>query len=301
MRTASEPIIKYYLVNYDSVNQEGIDGIETLNPSDNVVIFYIDKQHTMELSFFERIHSSSANIQFNKVSDESLYPCIFSAYIGYIMGSSPNAHIYIISHDNRYEFLKEFWSEKYEIFIKDSISNTITENPVQDTISETFPEDDDIDYDYDDYDDYDNEEIVFDEFDEAVKSLNLSKYVKSMLRDVFYGSAGAGNRRPKSLQRSLVRNFGEPDASEYYQVLEPLITTETVPEAKPDNVLSGEIEQVLQPFNLSKGNKIFLRNLINESRQEYPYNKKHRCSRVFQRMQILINASDIYNAIEPYI
>lgn len=210
-------------------------------------------------------------------------------------------HIYIISHDNRYEFLKEFWSEKYEIFIEDSISNTITENPVQDTISETFPEDDDIDDDYDDYDDYDNEEIIFDEFDEAVKSLDLSEYVKRLLRDVFYGSAGAGNRRVKSLQRSLVRNFGEPYASEYYQALEPLITTETVPEAKPDNILSGEIERVLQPFNLSKGNKIFLRNLINESRQEYPYNKKHRCSRVFQRMQILINASDIYNAIEPYI
>lgn len=295
MKTASEPITKYYLVNYDSVNQKGIDGIETLNPSDNVVIFYIDKQHTMELSFFERIHSSSANIQFNKVSDESLYPCIFSAYIGYIMGSSPNAHIYIISHDNRYEFLKEFWSEKYEIFIEDSISDTITENPVQDTISEILPEDDDIDYDYDDYD---HEEIIF---DEAVKSLDLSEYVKRLLRDVFYGSAGAGNRRVKSLQRSLVRNFGEPYASEYYQVLEPLITTETVPEAKPDNILSGEIERVLQPFNLSKGNKIFLRNLINESHQEYPYNKKHRCSRVFQRMQILINASDIYNAIEPYI
>lgn len=179
MRIASEPITKYYLVNYDSVNQEDIDGIETLNPSDNVVIFYIDKQHTMELSFFERIHSSSANIQFNKVSDESLYPCIFSAYIGYIMGSFPNAHIYIISHDNRYEFLKEFWSEKYEIFIEDSISNTITENPVQDTISEILPE------------------------------------------------------------------------------------------AKPDNILSDEIEKVLQRFNLSTESKIFLRDLINKAFQKY--------------------------------
>ena len=118
---------KYYFVDYDSVKQSGLEGIENLFEKDKVIIFYKLKFNSMELSFFEKMHCSKAEINLYKISDENDFNIILASYLGYIMGMKPNSEYYIISKDNAFKSLKTFWTEKgIEIDIYNDIKS-ITE------------------------------------------------------------------------------------------------------------------------------------------------------------------------------
>lgn len=124
---------KYYLVDYDSVGQNGLDGIENLYEEDEVMIFYIAGNGSIELSFFEKIHSTKAKIKLQKLHDESCFNCLFSSYLGYIMGMNRNTECHIISDDEDFEFLKNFWTEKD---IKIKISSDIKESEDEEAVEE---------------------------------------------------------------------------------------------------------------------------------------------------------------------
>ncbi len=50
----AETAVRYYLVDYDSVGQNGLYGIENVSPKDKVTIFYTANKNSIELSFFEK-------------------------------------------------------------------------------------------------------------------------------------------------------------------------------------------------------------------------------------------------------
>ncbi len=125
-----EKATAYYLVDYDSVGQNGLNGIERLSEKDKVTIFYTAKKSTIELSFFEKIHSSKAEIIFKEIDNETSLKCLFSSYLGYnIMGTNPNTVYYIVSNDKEFKTLKKFWAEK-EVDIEIS-SDIVIKIPVK--------------------------------------------------------------------------------------------------------------------------------------------------------------------------
>ncbi|MDE5621022.1 MAG: hypothetical protein K2I80_11005, partial [Ruminococcus sp.] len=93
----AETAVRYYLADYDSVGHNGLDGIENLSEKDKVTIFYKANKNSIELSFFEKIHSSRAETKFQKT--ETSFNCVFSSYLGYIMGMNSDAEYYVVSYD----------------------------------------------------------------------------------------------------------------------------------------------------------------------------------------------------------
>lgn len=117
---------KYYLVDYDSVGQNGLDGIENLTPKDRVFIFYTGKENTMQISSIEKIYSCRAEIIFQKdLSGYSLPACT-----GYIAGKYPDAEIHIISNCKEFKTLNKFYAdEEFNIFIQQNISGVVPPPP----------------------------------------------------------------------------------------------------------------------------------------------------------------------------
>lgn len=123
---------KYYLVDYDSVKQNGVEGIENLTETEKVFIFYTEGNHTIEMSFFEKIHSSSADVKLRKISGNGSSSYIISAFAGHIIGNDESAEVHIVSRNNKYSYINDFWKGDYKISIQKNISGIIPEKSVYD-------------------------------------------------------------------------------------------------------------------------------------------------------------------------
>lgn len=136
----ADAVERYYLLDYDNVGQNGIYGIENLSKKDKAVIFYTENKNSIELSFFEKIHASKAEIIFQKT--ETSFKCLFSSYLGYIVGMNPNAEYHIISNEKEYWNLKKFWAEKeIEINISsDIVGNTKKEELIEEETENAIKE-----------------------------------------------------------------------------------------------------------------------------------------------------------------
>lgn len=123
---------RYYFIDYDSVGQEGTDGIENLSGKDKVTIFYKGEKNMMELSFVEKLHLSRAEIRFRKISGSDSFEYILSAYAGYVIGTSPDIYLYIISKDQKYFSLNNFYPDgEFNISVQSDISGKAPEKKTE--------------------------------------------------------------------------------------------------------------------------------------------------------------------------
>ena len=122
----------YYLVDYDSVGQSGLNIImEYLSGKDKVTIFYTTGKSTIDFSLFKKIHSSLSEINFQEMDSTMSLKIFLASYLAYdIMRTNSNVEYYIVSNNKEFETLKKFW-EVMEIDIKilSNQDNTNTEKP----------------------------------------------------------------------------------------------------------------------------------------------------------------------------
>lgn len=79
------------------------------------------------MSFFEKIHSSRADVKLRKISGEDSFRCIVSACTGYIVGKDESAEVCIVSKNNEYESIGRFWKGDYKISMQENISGKKSE------------------------------------------------------------------------------------------------------------------------------------------------------------------------------
>ncbi|MCM1316314.1 MAG: PIN domain-containing protein [Prevotella sp.] len=102
---------KYYLVDYENVHKTGLNGIDELEKHDNVIIFYSQHADKLPFSLHSQIIETKANITYFEVDTVGKNALDFqlSSYIGYVLGKHPKCICYIISKDNGYENVCNFW------------------------------------------------------------------------------------------------------------------------------------------------------------------------------------------------
>lgn len=115
MEETKENPSKFYIVDYNSVGQNGLEGIENLTSKDKIVIFYMGTENNMDISWVEKIRFSKAIMKFRKVSDSDSFEYILSAYAGYIIGIDPDTNVVVVSNNNKYKSLENFYpDEEYD-------------------------------------------------------------------------------------------------------------------------------------------------------------------------------------------
>lgn len=103
-----------YLVDFENVGVGGMDGVEKLSDCDRVVIFYGKQAAAVPFERHIEIASSRAEVRYIKVdkTGKNFLDFQLSSYCGYLIGSTEEKDFIIISRDNGFGSMEDFWDGK---------------------------------------------------------------------------------------------------------------------------------------------------------------------------------------------
>lgn len=106
--------MSYYLVDFENVKKDGLDGIHRLEKEDKVCIFYSKNADSITFDQHRRIIESRASIEFCKVEVGSKNALDFqlATQLGYLIANRSAEQYYIVSKDKGFEILGGYWKSR---------------------------------------------------------------------------------------------------------------------------------------------------------------------------------------------
>lgn len=110
-----KPFMATYLIDYENVKSEGIKGIAQLSEEDRVVIFYSHNADTITFEAMDMIFNSKAQISKYKIlcGGKNALDFQLSTYLGYLIHEAKDSYFYIISKDNGFKHVVDFWKRTF--------------------------------------------------------------------------------------------------------------------------------------------------------------------------------------------
>lgn len=104
-----------YLIDYENVKSEGIKGIAQLGENDRVVIFYSHNADTITFEAMDMIFNSKAQVSKYKIlcGGKNALDFQLSTYLGYLIHEAKDSYFYIISKDNGFKHVVDFWKRTF--------------------------------------------------------------------------------------------------------------------------------------------------------------------------------------------
>lgn len=106
--------MSYYLVDFENVKKDGLDGIHKLEKVDKVCIFYSKNADSITFDQHRRLIESKADIEFCKVDVGSKNALDFqlATQLGYLIANQAADTYYIVSKDKGFEILSGYWKNR---------------------------------------------------------------------------------------------------------------------------------------------------------------------------------------------
>ena len=106
--------MSYYLLDFENVKKDGLDGIHKLGKEDKVCIFYSKNADSITFDQHRRITESQATIEFCKVDVGSKNALDFqlATQLGYLIANQAANMYYIVSKDKGFEILSGYWKSR---------------------------------------------------------------------------------------------------------------------------------------------------------------------------------------------
>lgn len=112
----TECVKSYYLVDYENVKSDGLNGIHKLDSNNTVCIFYSRNADRISSELNLHLKESNANIIYRhvEVGMRNALDFQLSSYLGEVIteNANENCKYYIVSKDNGFASLIPFWREK---------------------------------------------------------------------------------------------------------------------------------------------------------------------------------------------
>ncbi len=104
----------YYLVDYENVKKDGLNGISELSEKDTVCIFYSQNADTITFSLHKKMNESKAEILFHKVEVGTKNALDFqlATYLGYVIALKKDKDYYLVTKDNGFTALCSYWTQQ---------------------------------------------------------------------------------------------------------------------------------------------------------------------------------------------
>ncbi len=118
--------VKYYLVDFNSVKTEGLDGIEKLSDNDNVIIFFVKGESTVDFSLLSKLYLCSAKLKMKEIENKNMIVPVISMYIGIVSNERPD--IYLICEDGQtyIKVSENVIGNETSISVQQNISGTVS-------------------------------------------------------------------------------------------------------------------------------------------------------------------------------
>ena len=96
---------RYFLVDYENVNRDGLVGVEHLSKQDDVIIYYSDAAETLSFGLHKRMNKSEAHFVYRKVRIpiKNAVDCRMLFDLEILLKEDKEAEYYIISRDNDFD------------------------------------------------------------------------------------------------------------------------------------------------------------------------------------------------------
>lgn len=121
-----------YLVDYENVNQKGVNGIQQLKltKSDKVVIYYSNNANSLTFELHRELMRLDAEIEYRKITCDSknALDFILVCELGRFTALNPDDCYYIVSNDGDYDNVIKYINGHYNCSIKKI--KTISQNIV---------------------------------------------------------------------------------------------------------------------------------------------------------------------------
>lgn len=148
--------MKICLVDFENVNDKGLEGVQQMEAGDIVCIFYSEKADKMSFETHRALIHSAAEIRYFKtnVGEKNALDLQLASYAGYLIAQYPDSEFYIVSNDNGFSFIRKFWesvhmeqvpslmlepSDEYQKELIRRISSRISDKEAVRRIEESLP------------------------------------------------------------------------------------------------------------------------------------------------------------------
>jgi hypothetical protein len=117
--------MKIFLIDFENVRCEGLNGIDALTEDDEVVVFYSDKANTITFDTMHKLTFCKAKLSYYKIrrGGQNALDFQMASYLGYLISTNidtDGVEFYLISRDSGFDFVIDFW-ESGNINIKPKV------------------------------------------------------------------------------------------------------------------------------------------------------------------------------------
>ena len=103
-----------YLVDFENVKSDGLNGISNLKDNDRVFLFYSVNADKITFALHKKINESLAHINYFKVEVGQKNALDFQlvTYLGYLINENKNDEYVIVSRDNGFQPVIKWWQKR---------------------------------------------------------------------------------------------------------------------------------------------------------------------------------------------
>jgi hypothetical protein len=107
--------MRIFFIDFENVHSEGMTGVDHLTEADEVVIFYSNNADSITFDILHKLMFCKSKLSYYKIKRGGKNALDFqlSCYLGFRINKDPTAEFYIISKDNGYDFIMDFWEQGY--------------------------------------------------------------------------------------------------------------------------------------------------------------------------------------------
>lgn len=213
----------YFLVDFENVRSSGLRGVDYLEDSDYLTIFYSDAAHSCENRYLEEIERSGCHFDTCKLihTGKNGLDFYIATRVGEFYGAGHKDRVAIISKDNGYKAVRDYWDVRLpsnnKIIISQSVERSlIASNDNSDRVKCL------------------KEKLAGVEIDVFQARYEERMKLREILRQIFGGTDYAGKmpeiqkmmetgKTPKVIYLNSLHQFGRKQGLEIYNQIKPVI------------------------------------------------------------------------------
>lgn len=128
-----------YLIDYENVNESGLEGVKSLKSDDQVHIFYSDQIKTIPFERSIELSQSRAKIEYiqTRKTAKNYLDFQLTTYLGFLIGKGEKGEFIVVSNDKGFDSVVDFWKGRNIIISRyENIANK-KKKPAKEPVKKT--------------------------------------------------------------------------------------------------------------------------------------------------------------------